>query len=76
MNGGEFAHSLRAGDQHRPPSSIKETMSENIPKATPFQLFMAKIAGVPVIGEREGYVIKGYLYKGSVYVTESYQKAT
>jgi len=51
-------------------------MSENIPKATPFQLFMAKIAGVPVIGEREGYVIKGYLYKGSVYVTESYQKAT
>jgi len=51
-------------------------MSENTPKATPFQLFMAKIAGVPVTVERDGYVIKGYLYKGSVYVTEAYQKAT
>jgi len=45
------------------------------PIADPFQLFMARIAGVPVRVIENGHVLEAFQYKGILYVS-SFKKVT
>jgi len=45
---------------------------EGVPQpkgAEPFDMFMAKIAGVKGSAEVGGYLVEGYLYKDAFYIT-------
>lgn len=42
-------------------------------EASPFEIFMAKIAGQRIEVKEDGHLLVAYLYKGHVYVVEFYK---
>jgi hypothetical protein len=46
----------------------KQFIPPPLPKATPFQMFLAKVAGAKLLQRNGEYELTGYVYKGNLYI--------